>query len=205
MISKTIVHSFIILLIATGVPKSQAQEQNREHEVVRLGLESITPNSNYSKTLHFFEGRIKLKDSTYFFGEICLNQLDKNQKYAAILRIDECAFYIPNATIKNIVLQQVLDKKNMKTKFISIDKEDKLFREVYKKDPNTIVYDLKESPFDGKTLNDVHIMDNGNLLEIYKLTPSGPKKDIINYLNKRDNKTYNRGDFKTLKDVFASL
>ncbi|MDG5491753.1 hypothetical protein [Psychroserpens sp. SPM9] len=179
--------------------------QAQNHEIELLGLQTILNNTNDANDYQFFDGEIHLKTEEVLKGDISVNRINEHQKYAAIIRIENECFYIANTKIKEVYLYERIDKRDTKTKFVTINGHHKLFREVYKKDTETIVYDLMDKPFDGKILNDVHIMENGNLLSIFNFWTSGPKKDLINYLNKRDNKNYKRRDFKSLEQLFATL
>ena len=51
----------------------------------------------------------------------------------------------------------------------------------------------------------VFIKENNILTDTFNFWSSGEKKDIINYINERDETKYKRGDFKSLDELFSKL
>jgi len=198
MISKKLFRYLFTLLFILSASNIKAQQ----HEVDLLGLQTIQFNSD--DNFAFFDGEIHLKNNETLKGRISLNHLHNNIYSTSIRTKDGCS-YIPNTTIDNVVLYKNERYKQVETRFIPIEGYSKLFREVFKKDNKTAIYDLLEKPFDGKILSGVYVKENDTMEYVYNFWSSGPKKDLINYINKRDNKAYKRRDFKTLESLFAAL
>ena len=201
MAFKTLLKSILILSITFGLSKAFAQQQ---HEVDLLGLETVLLSSINNNDIHYYDGQVNLKNNQTVKGLISINQR-RYKSYVTILKTEKDCIYIPNNSIDNVVLYEDNSRDYKQTSFVSIKGHDKLLREVYKKDDKTIVYDMLKKPFDGKTMNDIYIKENDKLVSIFNFWSSGSKKDLINYINKRDDKTYRRRDFKSLKDLFAKL
>ncbi|WP_298903895.1 hypothetical protein [uncultured Psychroserpens sp.] len=200
MASKILIKSIFLLCITLSFTNLQAQQ----HEVELLGLETIQFSTINNDDVYYYTGQIRLKDQQTFNGLISINH-KRYKDYTTILKTKDKCVYIPNENIDTVILYKDDNRDYTETTFVSIKGHDKLFREIYKKDNSTIVYDLLKKPFDGKIMNDIYIKENGKLVSIFNFWSSGPKKDLINYINKRDTKTYKRRDFKSLKDLFAKL
>lgn len=203
MVSKILLKSFIILLIASYTPKTQAQAQNQVHEVDLLGLQSIQ-FSTINDEIYFYDGLINLKNNEILEGSISLNHI-KDGKYSVILRTKDSCTYISNEDIEDVVLLEKNKHNVSQTRFVLLENHQKLLRELYFKDSENAIYDAMEKPFDGSVMNDVYVKENGSLIRLFDFWTSGPKKALINYINKRDNKKYKRRDFKSLEQLFATL
>ena len=200
MSAKTLVRSLILLVFAVHIPNAHAQD----NEAVMLGFQTVMLNSLEDNTVHYYEGQVHLKDNRVLSGSISLNHVH-NSKYSVLLRQNEGCTFITNEDIETVVLFQNVKDQQAETRFVAIDGKDKLFREIFKKDDDNAIYDSLEKPFDGRIMSGIYIKDNGNLTSIYNFWSSGPKKDLINYINERDDKKYKRRDFKSLEELFALL
>lgn len=168
-----------------------------------LNYQTVLNNRLLQNQQHpFFKGVIHLKSGDSLAGELSLNNFE-NKEYSTILQQKNKQVVISNQTIKEVILYA--DNTSSKTKFYAIKEDQQLYREVYKKDKETIVYDSSNQPFEGKLISSVYVQQNGKLIDTFNFWTSGPKKDLVNYLNKRDGKKYKNRDFKSLDDLFAKL
>ncbi len=185
----------LFLFLTVSVNFVKGQELSFIEQQLIFGTYTADDNS-------FYDGEIHLKNSEILKGSISLN-LKNHGQYATLLIGKDEHTYIPNDEINYVLVSD--NDQSSKTKFVSIQGQSKLFRELYRKNDQTIVYDLLEKPFDGRIMNDIHIKAQGKLVSIFDFWTSGPKKDLINYINKRDGMNYRRRDFKSLDDLFAKL
>lgn len=161
--------------------------------------------SYFNTNQPFFDGVIILQDDTTLKGRLSLNQPFKN-KYVSILEKDGVFQLIDNINIKEVTFFENENNETLETKFTIILDDEKLYRTVFDNGTNIVVYDSFSEPFNGKKLEGkVLVKDEDELTDTWNFWTSGPKKDIINYLNQRDGTTYKRRDFKTLEDLFAKL
>jgi hypothetical protein len=151
-----------------------------------------------------FDGQIVLKDSTILIGELILNQTYKN-KLITILNTDNDPKLIDNNTIKEVILLNSNNSKEPTTKFFKINDDNKLYRLVYTNKNQLYVYDSSNKPFDNSLEGRVFIEENNILTDTWNFWSPGAKKDIINYLNKRDGTNYKRREFKSLDALFSKL
>ncbi|EPR74377.1 hypothetical protein ADIWIN_0478 [Winogradskyella psychrotolerans RS-3] len=197
MTSKINLSFFVLLGFLAFNTKALAQDENLDLFNQQLFF--------YSNLDHdFYDGEITMKNNETINGFVSLNHID-NQHYAVILSTDDGCIYIPNEDVSSVTLFNAHKGETTATKFVAIEGYDKLFRELYIKDEDSAIYDLIEAPYDSKIINDVYIKENNTLVSIDDFWTSGPKKDLINYINKRDNTDFKRKDFKSLNTLFAKL
>ena len=197
MISKIIQKSCIALFLISTVTIANAQDV----DLALVNLQIALDNQN---NVDFYDGQVQLKNNETYQGRISLNHFNGDQ-YAVLLRTNDGCTHISNEEINSVTLFGNDRYKTTETQFVSLEGHDKLFRILYKKDDGIAVYDSIEKPFDNSIMNDVYILEDNELVSIFNFWSSGPKKDIINYLNERDNSNYKRRDFKSLDDLFAKL
>ncbi|WP_299335537.1 hypothetical protein [uncultured Psychroserpens sp.] len=202
MITKTL-HKTCILLVILSF-SNLVEAQNTEQQILQtnlLTLQFLEANNNDSK---FYDGEIYLKNQDTLRGSISLNHA-KAKTYAAILSTDDGYEYISNQEIESVVLYGEYRDQALSSRFVPLKDHELLYREVYKKDEHTAIYDGSTNPFRGILVGRVLVKDHNTIEDIFNFWASGPKKDLINYINKRDNKNYKRRDFKTIEDLFAKL
>lgn len=197
MTSKINLSFFVLLGFLAFNTKALAQDENLDLFNQQLFFYS---NLDYD----FYDGEITMKNNEIINGILSLNHID-NEQYAVILSTDDGCIYIPNEDVSSVTLFEIDKGKTTATKFVAIEGYDKLFRELYIKNENYAIYDLLEVPYDSKIINDVYIKENNTLVSIDNFWTSGPKKDLINYINERDNTDFKRKDFKSLNTLYAKL
>ncbi len=189
---------FYLLVCILATFNSQAQTAN-DQATNYLNLQLVGVFNN--DTPEFYNGIITLLDGTVLTGDISLNHVN-NKTYNTIIVQDNDWVYIPNKTIKDVVLNSDQDDK---TKFTVIKEDAILYREVYKKNEDVSVYDSSIRPFENRLTDKVYVKENNTVTNTFDFWTSGPKKDLVNYINNRDGSTYRNRDFKSLDELFAKL
>jgi hypothetical protein len=187
---------------------SSLHSQNKTLDLVNdnaLLLTSLNNGCDCCNTLNintpFFEGKIILKDSTILIGKISINQLYQNN-LIAILNVDNDYRAIDNKTIKEVVL---LSPEHKETKFFNLNIDERLYRLVYQKHTIVSVYDASNKLQDNSLIGRLLVKENNMLTDTWNFWSSGPKNDLINYMNDRDNTNFKRRNFKSLDQIFAAL
>ncbi|WP_178985112.1 hypothetical protein [Winogradskyella helgolandensis] len=152
----------------------------------------------------FYEGKIILKDSTVYIGKINVNQPFEN-KMITILNIDNNYTPIDNALIKEVHLEHTENKNLTETKFINLNSDERLYRLIYQNESLVTVYDSSNKLLDDLLVGRIIIKENNTLIDTWNFWSSGPKKDLINYINERDFTNFKQRNFKSLNDLFAKL
>ena len=197
MKSKIIKKSLVVLLFLCFVSKAKAQSND-------LNLINFITIQNLSEDISFFEGKLILENNEVLTGNISINHNNK-EDYETILQTDKGYAYISNEDIASIMLFGSESDELYESEFVKFENNNKFYRELYKKDDANAIYDLLEQPFDNKTMNDVYVLEDNELISINNFWSSGPKKDVINYINKRDGTNYKRKDFETLNELLSKL
>ena len=155
--------------------------------------------------LHFFKGKIELKNNTTITGNIGINA-KRYGKYYTVVRTKDSCNYILNEEINAVYLYETQKGVATETKFEALEEGNKLYRRIFHNEKrNVTVYDTSVVPFRNRLAYGVFVKDKGVLTYTHNFWTSGPKKDLINYINKRDKTKYKRRDFKTLQDLFAKV
>lgn len=149
----------------------------------------------------FYKGVIHKKDGSVLNGKISLNY-NENTENSTIIKQNDDWEYILNADIDYVVLY---NNEQSETLFYAIRDKDILYREIFKKDDKTVVYDSSNKPFEHTLIAPVFVKENEVLVNTFDFWTSGPKKDLVNYINERDGKKYKNRDFKSLEDLFEKL
>lgn len=149
----------------------------------------------------FFNGKINLKDGNSLTGKISLNYKKKGE-YVTVLNQNGLHSYISNEKINDVIL---ISGDNLETTFTVIKDNNLLYREVFKKNKDVIVYDTSVMPFENKLAAQVFVKENDSLTNTFNFWTSGSKKDLVNYINNRDGLQYKSRDFKSLEDLFLKL
>lgn len=209
MISKKLHTCLFFLLLVISTLSSKAQ--NFELINASLQLLNSANNScscdciaNLNTNVPFYEGKITLKDRTVLTGEISVNQQFQNT-LITLFKSDDQYEAIANATIKDVSIFNSDTILTDVTKFVNINDDDRLYRLVYDNADETRVYDSSSKLTDTDLVGRIFIIKHNTLIDTWNFWSSGPKKDLINYLNDRDDTTYKRRDFESLTDLFAKL
>lgn len=209
MISKKLHSLLILFLLVISSPNLKAQNLELINTSLQL-LNSVNSNCNCDciHTLDinhpFFEGKITLKDSTVLVGKISVNQYYQNRLITIFNNNDQYE-PIDNEIIKDVNLRHDENQITKETKFQNISEDNRLYRLVHQKDSNISVYDSSDIPQENSLVGKVYVKENNSITDTWNFWTSGPKKDLINYLNDRDGTNYKRRDFKALDDLFAML
>lgn len=165
-------------------------------------LNTILTNEIHNNSYNpFFEGSITLKNGDILTGEISLNNIE-NKEYSAIYNQNGDWQYIPNYKIKKATLYS---ENKPETNFYTIKEDNIMYREVYKKNEDLIVFDSSNKPFENKLISAVLVKDKDTLINTFEFWTSSSKKDLINYINNRDGVSYRNRDFKSLDELFEKL
>ena len=199
MISKSLFKQLALIIILSISFTSQAQEVDLNY----INLQTIIFN-NLNDETSFYEGEVNLKNNTSLTGLISINH-KRNGKYITIIKNNDECHYISNQEIYNVSLLNKDNKSETQTSFLQINEDGKLYRLVYQNNDGTSVYDTSTKPFNNLLIGEVIVKENNELYFIFDFWTSGPKKDLINYINERDGKAYKRRHFKSLDTLFACL
>jgi hypothetical protein len=155
--------------------------------------------------VYFYEGKINLKDNNSIDGSISINN-KRYGKYLTIVRTKDSCIFIPNTKINSVILYENNKNTTVETKFEALNNDNKLYRQVFHNDKKNItIYDSSKKPYRNRLGYGVYVKENGLTTYTYNFWSSGPKKDLINYLNKRDKTKYKRRDFKSIDDLFQKI
>jgi hypothetical protein len=109
-------------------------------------MNSINSSSDCNSYLNinqtFYEGKVILKDSSTLKGKISVNQLFEN-KLITILNTDNEYQPINNQKIKEVVL---FHEDGKISKFLNLNKDERLYRLVFKKNNKVSLYDSSDEP-----------------------------------------------------------
>ena len=209
MISKKI--PTVLFLFSLVISSSHLKAQNLELMNASLQLlNSVNSSCNCdcTETLNinspFFEGQLILKDETVYNGKISINQPYQN-KLITILNLDNNYVPIDNDLIKDVIFRRTENENETETKFTNLNSDDRLYRLIFQNESLVRVYDSSNELLDNSLAGRIIIEENNIITDTWNFWSSSPKKDVINYLNNRDNTNYKRRDFESLNDLFAKL
>jgi len=209
MISKKI--PTVLCLFILVISSSHLKAQNLELMNASLQLLNSVNNScncDCSEMLNinstYFEGQLILKDETVYNGKISINQPYQN-KLITILNIDNTYLPIDNGLIKDVIFRRTENENETETKFTNLNSDDRLYRLIFQNESLVRVYDSSNALLDNSLVGRIIIEENNTVTDTWNFWSSGPKKDVINYLNNRDNANYKRRDFESLNDLFVKL
>lgn len=146
----------------------------------------------------YYSGKIILKSQDTLVGAVSLNYRIK-EDFATLFNDGTQEVKIPNENIEKIVLM----KDNSFTEFERIENSKLLYRVVYS--GKTKIYDSSSKPLNGSLVSGVFVKENDQVHNLFDFWSSGPKQDLIAYINKRDNENFKRKDFKSTDEIFAYL
>jgi len=146
----------------------------------------------------YYSGKIILKSQDTLVGAVSLNYRI-NEDFVTLINDGTQEQKIPNEKIEKIVLL----KDNAFTEFESIENSKLLYRIVHS--GKTKIYDSSSKPLNGSLISGVFVKENNQVYDLFDFWSSGPKQDLITYINKRDNANFKRRDFKSTDEIFAYL
>jgi hypothetical protein len=160
---------------------------------------------NNSNQTYFHDGTVTLNNTTTINGRFSLNYY-KDDTYSVIHIEDGERHYISTDSITSVTLfrkekNDIIDK----TLFVKAKDDSKLYRMISDETYPVKLFDSATKPFSGLLIGDVFVQENDSITHTYNFWSSGPKQDVINYINKRDNTNYKRRDFKTINDLVVQL
>jgi hypothetical protein len=198
-------HPFLVLLLSLlFITTSKAQDfdaLNASLLLLNISNNNCDCGNNLNTNRPFYDGKIILNNSTILEGKISVNQSFKS-KMITIFNSADNYEPIDNKLIKEVVL---LSTENKVTKFFNLNNDERLYRLVHQKDTLVSVYDSSNKLQDNSLIGRILIIENNTLTDTWNFWSSGPKKDLINYLNDRDDTTFKRRDFKCLDELFAKF
>jgi len=147
----------------------------------------------------YFPGKIVLKSNDTLKGSISLNYMTKDD-FVALFDDGIKEIKIPNEDIMKVVLE---DKNKSITEFESIDNSKLLYRILYL--GKAKIYDSSSKPQNGSLVSGVFIVENNKAHDLFDFWSSGPKQDLISYINKRDKMNFKKKDFKNVDEIFAYI
>ena len=172
----------LVLLLVLSNSKLYSQIGSDENEFVIV------------ETPYFFEGEVKLNSNETIHGLISLNQ-KQNGEYTTAVKNGKSTQYFSNATLQCVVLFSKNKTISGTTKFEKLPHSEKFYRIL--KEGNTTIYDTSLKPFDGNLVGEIYVKEENTIRSIFNFWSSGPKQDLIDFLNKRDSKNFKRKDFKS--------
>ncbi|RZJ99898.1 MAG: hypothetical protein EOO46_21620 [Flavobacterium sp.] len=147
----------------------------------------------------YYPGKIILKSNDTLVGRISLNYRTK-ENFSALFNDGAKDVKIPNERIGKIIFS---DRNNEVTEFESLDNSKQLYRILYS--GKVKIYDSSSRPQGGNLVGGVFIKEDNQIYSLFNFWSSGPKQDIIDYINKRDGVNFKRRDFKSSDEIFAYL
>lgn len=203
---KTLKKIMLLCITLFSLQFSFAQECNNNNNAAATSLflnDLFFNNSNDST--HFYNGTLTLNNTKTINGKFSINHY-KNETYSVIYKEEDKYRYIPTDSIKSVTLfEKEKNDITNKTLFIKIKGDSKLYRMISDEAYQVKLFDSATKPFDGLLIGDVFVEENDSITNTYNFWSSGPKQDVINYINKRSNAKYKRRDFKTINDLVLKL
>lgn len=147
----------------------------------------------------FYPGKIILKSNDTLKGSINLNYRINND-FVALFDDGIKEIKIPNEDIRKIVLE---DKNKSMTEFESVENSKLLYRILYS--GRAKIYDSSSKPQNGSLVSGVFIVENNKAHNLFNFWSSGPKQDLISYINERDKMNFKKKDFKNVDEIFAYI
>ncbi len=193
-----------VTLFSLQTAFTQECASNNNNAVTSLVVNDLLFND--SNTTHFYNGTLTLNNTTTINGKFSLNHYRDNT-LSVIHNDDEGTHhYISTDSITSVILfrkekNDIIDK----TLFVKAKDDSKLYRVISDETDKVMLFDSATKPFNGLLIGDVFVKENDSITNTYNFWSSGPKQDVINYINNRDNTKYRRRDFKTINDLVVQL
>ncbi len=176
---------FILLVASPRVSFSQIYNSDEEQ---------IIPETN-----NFYQGEVILNNKTVVKGLVSINHRQKQQLVTIVKSTDNIS-YIPNSEIELVTISKSNNNNRTENSFEKIDTSGKLYRIVG--NGKRKIYDESSKPTTN-LVGEVFIKDGLNIISLYNFWSSGPKQDLVNYINKRDNKDFTKRDFNTIDELIS--
>ncbi len=177
----------ILVLLLTFPTMSFSQIYNDENEQV------------IPETTSFYHGQIVLNDMTVVKGLININYRQK-ERFVTRVKSEGKILYIPNNEILLVTLSSKNNNGVLENSFEKIDVDEKLYRIVG--NGKRKIYDESSKPTTN-LVGEIFVKEGLNSKSLYNFWSSGPKQDLIDYVNKRDNKDFRKKDFNNVDELIA--
>jgi hypothetical protein len=151
--------------------------------------------------IYFYPGEMILADGWLVTGEIAINIRDGNDLINIILTEDEEIVLEPD----EIDIIKLYDERNGYTQFEKLPGRRLFSRLVFEKNESFKVYDSGYRPFTDNLRGRVFIETENEVKDLWSFWTGSSEKDLINYINDRDNQNYRRRDFETVQNIFDKL
>jgi hypothetical protein len=149
------------------------------------------------ETTNFYEGEVILNDKTVVKGFISINYRQK-KRLVTIVKSEDKISYIPNSEILLVTISSKNNDNLLENSFEKIEVNEKLYRIVG--NGKRKIYDESSKPTT-KLVGEIFVKEELKLKSLYNFWSSGPKQDLINYINKRDDKKFRKKDFNNIGEL----
>lgn len=175
----------LFILLLTFPTMSFSQIYNEEDEQV------------IPETISFHKGEIIMNDMTVIKGLVNINYRQK-KKLVTVVKSEDKISYIPNSEILLVTISSKNNDNLLENSFEKIEVNGKLYRIVG--NGKRKIYDESSKPTTN-LVGEIFVKEESNLESLYNFWSSGPKQDLINYINKRDNKDFRKKDFNNIDEL----
>lgn len=149
----------------------------------------------------FYDGQLILSNNDTISGSISLNHFKKDG-YVTKFEDDKGLRPIFNKDISQVILTHTDKNGNTtQTLFLKLDDSLKFYRVL--KEGSVTVFDSSVRPYNGNLVASVLIKSDEEIIDTFNFWSSGPKQDLINYLNEREGTSYKRRDFKSVDEIIS--
>jgi len=149
----------------------------------------------------FYDGQLILSNNDTISGSISLNHFKKDG-YVTKFEDDKGLRPIFNKDISQVILTHTDKNGNTtQTLFLKLDDSLKFYRVL--KEGSVTVFDSSVRPYNGNLVASVLIKSDEEIIDTFNFWTSGPKQDLINYLNEREGTSYKRRDFKSVDEIIS--
>lgn len=149
----------------------------------------------------FYDGQLILSNNDTISGSISLNHFKKDG-YVTKFEDDKGLRPIFNKDISQVILTHTDKNGNTtQTLFLKLDDSLKFYRVL--KEGFVTVFDSSVRPYNGNLVASVLIKSDEEIIDTFNFWSSGPKQDLINYLNEREGTSYKRRGFKSVDEIIS--
>lgn len=149
----------------------------------------------------FYDGQLILSNNDTISGSISLNHFKKDG-YVTKFEDDKGLRPIFNKDISQVILTHTDKNGNTtQTLFLKLDDSLKFYRVL--KEGSVTVFDSSVRPYNGNLVASVLIKSDEEIIDTFNFWSSGPKQDLINYLNEREGTSCKRRDFKSVDEIIS--
>lgn len=176
---------FVLLLTFPTVSFSQIYNDENEQVI--------------PETTSFYHGQIVLNDMTVVKGLVNINYR-QNERFVTRVKSEGKILYIPNNEILLVTISSKNNNGVLENSFEKIDVDGKLYRIVG--NGKRKIYDESSKPTTN-LVGEIFVKEGLSSKSLYNFWSSGPKQDLIDYVNKRDNKDFRKKDFNNVDELIA--